>query len=331
MNIAFFVRHFSERGTEVSVYNYARYNEEILGNKSYIICFTERKQKEINFPATRVSYETFRSRFPVIEIGDIREMKKVIEEREIEYFYTQTHGAGNDIYQFENAHIWNNCKTIKHCVFDTTAPEGDFHISISETLNAKYDTNIPVVPYIVESLPDCNADFRGELKIPSDAVVLGRHGGEDQFDIPFVHEAIIEYLSGETDMYFLFLNTNEFYQHPRIIYLDKNIDLLFKAKFIDTCDAMIHARAMGETFGLAVAEFSIRNKPIITCPCGDLEHFEILGDKAVVYKTKEELLDIFENIKTIKKSRNDWNAYKFYNPKNVMELFNRAVFSNNGC
>jgi len=37
MNIGFFIRHFTERGTEVSIYDYANYNEIILNNKSYIM------------------------------------------------------------------------------------------------------------------------------------------------------------------------------------------------------------------------------------------------------------------------------------------------------
>ena len=59
MNIAFFVRHFTERGTEVAIYDYAKYNEEILNNKSYIICFTPETQKKINFPPERYSYDKF--------------------------------------------------------------------------------------------------------------------------------------------------------------------------------------------------------------------------------------------------------------------------------
>jgi len=47
MNIGFFIRHFTERGTEVSAYDYAKYNEEILHNKSIIICLTENAQKNI--------------------------------------------------------------------------------------------------------------------------------------------------------------------------------------------------------------------------------------------------------------------------------------------
>jgi hypothetical protein len=30
MNVGFFVGHFTERGTEVAIYDYAKYNEEIL-------------------------------------------------------------------------------------------------------------------------------------------------------------------------------------------------------------------------------------------------------------------------------------------------------------
>lgn len=35
MNIGFFCRHFTERGTEFSLYDYAKYNEEFLNNKRY--------------------------------------------------------------------------------------------------------------------------------------------------------------------------------------------------------------------------------------------------------------------------------------------------------
>ena len=46
---------------------------------------------------------------------------------------------------------------------------------------------------------------------------------------------------------------------------------------------MIHARQMGETFGAAVSEFSIKNKPVITCRGYDNAHLDILKDKAIIY------------------------------------------------
>ena len=125
------------------------------------------------------------------------------------------------------------------------------------------------------------------------------------------------------------MNTTIFYSHPRIIYLEKNIDLIFKVKFINTCNAMIHSRIMGETFGLSIGEFSIKNKPIITCRCGDMEHIKILGDKAILYNSKEELIDIFNKIQKIINSRNDWNSYKYYTLKNIMSLFKNLIFDKN--
>ena len=37
MNIAFFVRQFTERGTEVAIYDYAKYNKHILNNNSKLL------------------------------------------------------------------------------------------------------------------------------------------------------------------------------------------------------------------------------------------------------------------------------------------------------
>ena len=74
-----------------------------------------------------------------------------------------------------------------------------------------------------------------------------------------------EFLLNNSNTYFLFMNTDRFHYHPKIIYLDPTLDPIEKTKFINTCDAMIHARSNGETFGLAIAEFSLKNKPVITC------------------------------------------------------------------
>lgn len=325
MNVGFFVRHFTERGTEVAIYDYARYNEEILGNRSYIICFTEEGQKNVNFPPMRHSYNKFKERFIIIEIPDIPYMSYIINRYELSYFHTLTNGNGDDIYEFNNKDIWGNCISIKHCVFYTGYPQGDFYISISHELNKKYDSNIPVIPHIVD-LPKTEENMRTELQIPENAIVYGRHGGMHEFNIDFVHEAIIEHIQQDETVYFLFLNTNKFYEHPRIIYLDMNLDLHYKVKFINTCNAMIHAKNQGETFGLSVAEFAINNKPIITCDCGDLEHIRYLGEKAIIYNSKEQLQDIFLNIDSILSSRTDWYAYTDCSPENVMNLFKEYIF-----
>jgi len=325
MNIGFFVRQFSERGTEVAVYDYARYNEEILNHKSYIICFTLEAQKNKNHQMHRDSYEKFNKRFQIIEIQDINDMTHIIKDYQLSFFYTLTHGSGKDIYQFDNKDIWGNCKTIKHCVFETTYPEGDFYISIGNYINSKYNTNYLVIPHIVD-LPIHHENLRNELQIPENAIVYGRYGGFHDFNILIAHNAIIEYIHTDENCYFLFMNTELFYNHPRIIHLDKTVDLDSKTKFVNTCDCMIHAREIGETFGLSIAEFSIKNKPVITCPRGDLEHIQRLGDKAILYHSTEELISIFKNIKPILHSHSDWNAYKLCSPELVMNLFKTHIF-----
>lgn len=326
MNIAFFVKHFTERGTEVAIYDYAKYNEEILNNKSFIISFTEEAQKTRNIPTVRYSYDKFKQRFQIIEINDITDMKIIIQILNLSFFYTLSYGNRDDIYQFNNNNIWGKCKTIKHCVFNTTYPESDFYISISEMLNQKYKTNIPIIPHIV-NLPVCYENLRNELKIPDDAIVYGRYGGMYEFNINIAHDAIKKHIFADDKCWFIFMNTHEFYTHPRIIYLDKNVDFLYKVKFINTCDAMIHARQIGETFGLSIAEFSIKNKPIITSRCGDTEHLKILGDRAIIYNSVEELMYIFQNIKSIISAKTDWNAYASYSPENIMMLFSKYIFN----
>ena len=328
-SIAFFIRHFDERGTGVAIYDYAHYNEVLLGNKSYIIHFSDEAQKRYGLPNIKHSFKKFNSRFELIEINDISDIKNVINKYKLDFFYTLTYGGEGDIYKFDEKKIWGECKTIKHCVFDTTHNEAAHYISIADFLNKKYHTNIPVIQHMID-LPNTDEDHRNILNIPKDAIILGRYGGFNQFDLQIAHDAIIDFLVNNSNVYFLFMNTDKFYEHPNIIYLEKNTDLLYKTKFINTCDAMIHARSDGEIFSLAIAEFSTKNKPIITCPCGDIgDHIPILGDKAITYNNTEELLNIFSNIKNIITQHSDWNCYKKFTPENIMNLFSKNIFEKN--
>tara|TARA_B110000046_G_C12776086_1_gene306952 strand:+ start:313 stop:570 length:258 start_codon:yes stop_codon:yes gene_type:complete len=76
---------------------------------------------------------------------------------------------------------------------------------------------------------------------------------------------------------------------------------------------MIHARAGGETFGASIAEFSIKNKPVITCPCiiydSNNAHINILKDKAILYNMNntEQVYSIFKNFNREEAIKKDWN------------------------
>jgi hypothetical protein len=94
------------------------------------------------------------------------------------------------------------------------------------------------------------------------------------------------------------MNTRSFFEHERIIYLEPNADINRKVSFINTCDAMLHARERGETFGAACAEFSATNKPIITYRLSREQcHIDILKDKGLYYINGSELKNIILNFK----------------------------------
>jgi glycosyltransferase involved in cell wall biosynthesis len=116
-------------------------------------------------------------------------------------------------------------------------------------------------------------------------IVFGRYGGYEQFDIQYVHRIVYNVARENPNIYFLFANTKRFCPFlTNIIHIDKIVDNDKKVEFINSCDAMIWARSDGETFGLSIAEFSIKNKPVLDTKVGDLAHVELLGEKGIWYE-----------------------------------------------
>ena len=111
--------------------------------------------------------------------------------------------------------------------------------------------------------------------------------------------------------------------------MDAIVNLNKKVAFINTCDAMIHAQHLGETFGLSIAEFSSKNKPIISLKGGtaNIGHVHLLGNKALWYTSKDSFLKIILNFNKIDYSKFDWNAYRDYNPVNVMNIFKKVYLT----
>jgi hypothetical protein len=162
------------------------------------------------------------------------------------------------------------------------------------------------------------------LNIPSDAIVFGRYGGKESFDIKFVYESIKRVLETRSDIYFLFMNTDVFYEHKNVIYLPGNADMNLKRVFINSCDALIHARERGETFGLTCGEFSICKKPVITWgQSHEREHLNILKEKAITYNNEHDLYDILNTFTSTKYDMNN-NGYTFFTPENVMQIFKQV-------
>ena len=311
MKIAFHSNQLSIRGTEVALYDYAHYNEKILGNESLIIT----KDPSLSSFSHPLGAKKFKSRFKVFFYHDFSEVESYLDQERVDVFYAQKYGDNDGVISQER-------KSVVHAVFQAYEPHGDVYAYISEWLGTKY--NQPYVPYMVD-LPAIETNLKKELNIPDYATVIGRHGGLYTFDIDFAHKTIVKIVKRRKDIVFLFLNTAPFYHHDRIIYLEGTHDMTEKVKFINTCDAMLHARRQGESFGLAIAEFSIRNKPIITRINQNIDsaHISMLGDRGIYYSNKYDLYKILLDF-TPDDSK-DWNAYKDYSPQSVMQKF-KEVF-----
>lgn len=335
-NILFFVLQFSMSGTEVAIYDYAHYNETILNNKSYIITFNDSSKKEIGWSLTKNSFEKFKSRFPIIEISKIEDITSIIKENNITNAYLLTNGIDTDkhIFKFNDRSIWLNCKTIKHAVYNTQYSDGDTFCCLTELTNKKFNTTCPVLPHIV-SLPKIETNLRDELNIPNNVKVFGYYGSYLAFNIlPIIH-SVSDLAQKNPNIYFLFMNIDErpFIPCKNIIHLPGNTSIEYKVKFINTCDAMIHGRLEGETFGLTIAEFAINEKNIISYKsyleynntCGYVNaHFDILKDQIIQYNSQSEFEEIIKNFDSYKKDMSN-NGYMKFTPEYVMNIFKNLI------
>jgi hypothetical protein len=315
--VAFLSNKLTLRGTEIAIYDYADYNEKILNNKSIIITRDFNKIKN-EFDVNIQAYDKFKSRFSVFYYENMNDVDNIVINNSVTHLFIEKAGDWDGI-------LSSKCKNIIHCVFSTAQPHGQVYTPIGNTINNLCNSKYPVLPYMV-TLPYNNENLRDLLHIPKEAIVFGRYGGKESFDIPFVHDVIEKILKVRKDIYFLFMNTAIFYEHSNIIYLEGSSDMTYKRKFINTCDVLLHARDRGETFGLTCGEFSICKKPVITWAYSrENEHLLILKEKAVLYRNSADLYNII-NTFTKNTYNVDDNGYMFYSPENVMNIFKNICF-----
>jgi hypothetical protein len=208
-------------------------------------------------------------------------------------------------------------------------PWGASYAYVSEWMSNQCSAGtVPFVPHIVE-LPDTQDHLREQLGIDSSAIVVGRLGGSYSWNIHFVNDVIHQAANLREDLFFILINIPYFPQylnHQRIkLYGSFPFDQTLKRMLINTCDAMIHARAEGESFGFAPAEFSVCNKPVITYRHStEKAHLHMLGDFALTYESPQSLLSIFLSLGRNQKVK--WNRYLEYNSMNVINKFYRVFY-----
>lgn len=323
MRIGFLENKLTPRGTSVTLYNMAHYNEQILKNISFIITRPYELVKYISpIDVTEEAYKKFEERFSMIYYTNTSELEKIVTDYQLDLLFIEKSGS------HEDGLIVNNCETFIHAVFDTTSPHGTYYCCISDSLNLISKTNIPVLPYMVE-VYDTQENLKKELNIKNDSIVFGCYCGADCFNIQYIQQVVRDISSSGKypDIYFIFMNVNQFCESgENVKFLPGTCDLKMKRKFINTCDAMLYGRDGGETFGLACGEFSLCDKPVI---CRDNErcdsHLLILGNDAIKHKNYEELSDIIINFKNKYNKSVINNHYKDYTPEKVMDIFEKII------
>jgi glycosyltransferase involved in cell wall biosynthesis len=312
MRVLFHANTLNYRGTTVAVTDYARYNQEILGNESVIV-YNDSLGYDKDMGSEQVVVDNLKKSFNVIGYKE-GDLEGVIEKEGIDTAYFIR--AGN------KEPLPNNVKTAVHAVFQFNEPHGDKYAYISEWLSKEMSGGrIPFVPHIV-NLPKPTKTFREHLGIRPDQKVIGRIGGYFTFDIPYVKN-LIEQLVTQTDEFvFLFVGTDPFISHPNVMFINEIHDVQKKANFIETCDAMLHARSRGESFGISIAEFLSFNKPVFAWNNGyDRNHLDMLKNSGTLYNNSIELKQMLSCLDSFAKSE-DWSKrVSEFKPESVMKKF----------
>ncbi len=315
MRIAIQNHRLDGRGTGRSCYDYA------LGllRRGHSVIFVASKVCE-NIAATKLEALGSVVLYDGAEGCVTREeIERIVERHDIDFMHLISYGLNENIAP-------RNCRTGIQCVFDMSQPHGDVYAGVSNYLANKFSRNVVVPPIVSICAP--TGTIREKYGIPKNACVFGRHGGRQEFNLPFVHKAVEHVLHQRKDVYFLFLSTDKFIDHERAIFIpwvESDQDV---SNFINSCDAMLHGRRMGETFGSAIGEFSLLGKKVLTWDGGsetalyDTAHLEHLGDAALVYSESSVRNDLLSFDRTYSASGLDRYSARF-NERNVIDIFER--------
>lgn len=280
MKVAFHSGYLGFRGTEVALVDYARGNREILGGESLIL-LPWRDEVDSHPVVHRMKAVA-----PVHFYRTEQEREDVLKREKADFFYSIKNG-------FFDGVVSESVPTGIHAIFRESEFHGDIYAYVSPWLSRVMSHGkSPWVPHMVR-LGDPAGDLREELGIPSSAVVFGRHGGEDSFDLPWVQQTVVKTAQTNPRIHFIFLNTSTFTGVrglKNIHFLHATPDPAKKRAFLESCDAMLHGRTRGETFGLSCMEFAVAGKKVLTFSGSpERAHLELLGEAAVGYDGAETL------------------------------------------
>jgi hypothetical protein len=308
--VAFHSNTMSLRGSENALWDYANFNETVLGNQS-VICHPAELEN-----AENPTFAKWKARFPLLSYRTRNELSRRLKERGVEVLYQIKPGPFDGF-------IIPGVKNCIHSMFLSDEFHGDRFAYVSRWASiVMTGRENSFVPHFVPKLVS-DRNLRGKLGIPIGAKVFGRHGASDTFNIPFARRAIEAHARKQPADHFVFLNTQPIRGTEKlknVHYLKPTIDPEEKAQFLATCDAMVHARWHGETFGLAVGEFAALGKPVITFgESRERAHLEMLGSAGLLYGNPNRLRRILEDFQPHQAAGTEYG--KHADPSLVMRVF----------
>ena len=338
MRIGFLDNQICERGSTWQALLYAKYSQMYLGHSAKILYPTSRyvanesALTRMKWTALAPFLPRYRQKF---EIEFDQKMADKIVRYGIDLVQVDLNG---DFSQFDAIHHFKlgpddgfrpkgkGTRYWVHAVSRAEQPHGDRFAAVSAWLGRR--DKAPVVPNLVECAED-TGNLRKQLGIPADGIVFARYGGRSTFDIPWVWDAIAQSLERLKNVFFVFANTDVKLRHERVFDLptmyDGEVSLeIQKRRFVNTCNVMLHARGLGETFGIAVGEFAVCGKPILTYgKSPERSHIEMLRNP-VFYNDVPDLVRAIERIASGDVPLEDGGAYRDCTGEKVMKIFDQV-------
>lgn len=314
MKIGFHNPNVSFRGGFNSMIEYAELSRSLLGHEAR---FFLPRARALAAPLVIGKLE---KDFPIHYYNHSGELDRLISAHKIDFFYTIKPGA------YDGVAIRAARQGI-HAMFFTDEFHGDVMAFVSRWMSrAATGRDDCFVPHLVRKM-EGDGDMRQELGIPSGARVFGRHGGPETFNIGFVHQAVLSHARRHPQDHFVFLNTTSMGRRekklPNIHHLSGTADPRIKSRFLATCDAMLHARWEGETFGLAVGEFAVLGKPVITFTGSpERAHLDMLRGQELGFANRRDLARILQEFQPGRISGTEYEDYT--DPKLVMSYFEKV-------
>lgn len=314
MRIGFQAGAINERGMSVALYDYACGCQELLGHEAIVFYSEHHSDPQV--------VEKFRKSLHLVALPNGRDQRLFSEPYKLDFCYFIRDGRSKPLGLSAE-------RTGVHTVFRHFEPHGDVYAYVSDWLSDWMTGGAaPAVPHIVD-LPEAAGSLRPELGIAEDAFVVGRYGGFDQFNIPFAQTAVAEALERRPDLHFLFVNTEKFLSHPRALFLPPVISPTEKSRFINSCDAGVNAKKIGESFGLAIVEFLHFGKPVFSWAGGmDQNHVCLTPKREWNYRTRRDLLRLLTDyVPNQPDSDLARSSVECYRPQGVMKRFDDAFLS----